>query len=137
MTTTKTQPKPVVTAPTVQFKPGPSMLGFLEGRAKVWDVTVGEATKRCAIIGGLGFDPRHHDLLAQLADRHHDRRQPFVSAAVDARRLIADFEMQELRRRGVKAFNLPVTQTRDVLRQMIKDIEAAEPGAAWSIGDLA
>ncbi len=133
----KPKAKSVDATLNIQFKPGPSLLSFLRGRAKVWGLKVDEAGKRCAVLGGLGFDPRLYELLAELADMHADRDQPFVAAALDARRLIAGFEHDEMRRLGTKSCNITVEQTRDVLRQMIKDIKAADPNAAWSIGGQA
>ena len=133
---TKKQRK-VMRLPHIQFQPGRLLNAYLLGRAEAWGLSVHEAAKRAAVMGGLAFDCRHHSLLEQLAAGHLNRDQPFVAATMDAAKLIAGAEEEQRVRLKLDVFSLSPYEKNDALKTMLTATKAGDLNAVWELGSIA
>ena len=79
---------------TIAFSAGINFSRCVEKCAADWDVTPSEVCKRLAVLAGLCFDLRHHDVIARLTVFSDDRQQPFASTAYRAATVIAAEEQR-------------------------------------------
>ena len=84
----------------IQFNTGKKMSVAVQRIAWAWKVNHSEVCKRLAVLAALGFDVRHHDPIAMLAEYVSDGNQPFVAAAHQAAAVLDENSARELSQEG-------------------------------------